>query len=97
MYVGVGPKRIRDLFNQAKKLKKPVLIFIDEIDALGFKRSNMGMGGNREVDNTLNQFLNEMDGFEDNSQIIVIGATNLINNLDPALVRPGRFDRIIEV
>jgi cell division protease FtsH len=57
----------------------------------------MGMGGNREVDNTLNQFLNEMDGFEDNSQIIVIGATNLINNLDPALVRPGRFDRIIEV
>ena len=97
MFVGMGPKRIRELFSEAKKMKRPVLIFIDEIDALGFKRSNMGMSGNREVDSTLNQLLNEMDGFEDSSQIIVVGATNLIGNLDPALLRPGRFDRCIEV
>ena len=57
----------------------------------------MGMGGNREVDSTLNQLLNEMDGFEENNQIIVVGATNLLGNLDPALLRPGRFDRIIEI
>lgn len=97
MYVGVGAKRIRELFSEAKKMKKPVLIFIDEIDALGFKRSSMGMSGNREIDSTLNQLLNEMDGFEDNSQIIVVGATNLISNLDPALLRPGRFDRCVEI
>ncbi len=69
------------------------MIFIDEIDAVGYKRGPAGgLGGGREYENTLNQLLNEMDGFEENNQIIVVAATNLISNIDPALCRPGRFD-----
>ena len=81
LYVGLGAKRVRDLFSQARALKQPVMIFIDEIDAVGSKRGNIG-GTNREVETTLNQLLNEMDGFEENDQIVVIAATNLINNID---------------
>ena len=74
------------------------MIFIDEIDAVGSKRvAGGGNGGSREYENTLNQLLNEMDGFEENDQIVVIAATNLINNIDPALQRPGRFDQKIEI
>jgi len=76
------------------------MVFIDEIDAVGFARGNNNNiigGGNRELETTLNQLLNEMDGFEENDQIIVVAATNLANTLDPALSRPGRFDRKIEI
>ena len=76
------------------------MIFIDEIDAVGFSRGNSNNiigGGHREMETTLNQLLNEMDGFEENDQIIVVAATNLIRSIDPALIRPGRFDRVIEI
>ncbi|WP_305909419.1 ATP-dependent zinc metalloprotease FtsH [Methylomarinum sp. Ch1-1] len=97
MYVGVGASRVRDLFSQAKA-HSPCIIFIDEIDAVGRKRSNSNMtGGNDEREQTLNQLLVEMDGFEDNDGIIVIAATNRVDVLDDALLRPGRFDRQVNV
>ena len=95
MYVGVGASRVRDLFEQAKK-KAPAIVFIDEIDAVGRHRG-AGTGGNDEREQTLNQLLVEMDGFGTNSGIIVIAATNRPDVLDPALLRPGRFDRQITV
>jgi cell division protease FtsH len=97
MFVGVGASRVRDLFAQAKK-NSPCIIFIDEIDAVGKKRSTSGIGsGNEEREQTLNQLLVEMDGFEDNEGIIVIAATNRVDVLDDALLRPGRFDRQVNV
>ena len=96
MFVGVGASRVRDLFEQAKK-KAPCIIFIDEIDAIGQARSTVGAFSNSERENTLNQLLAEMDGFESNSGVIIMGATNRPEILDPALVRPGRFDRQIQV
>lgn len=96
MFVGVGAGRVRDLFKQAKK-KSPCVIFIDEIDAVGRKRGS-GLGNsNDEREQTLNQILVEMDGFEENESVIVIGATNRPDVLDPALLRPGRFDRQVTV
>lgn len=98
VFVGMGAKRIRDLFDQARA-KAPCMIFIDEIDAVGYARGNQSfqmLGGNRESETTLNQLLNEMDGFEENNKILVVAATNLIQSLDPALTRPGRFDHKIE-
>lgn len=92
MLVGVGASRVRDLFNTAKKTQ-PAIIFIDEIDAIGRQRGNGFMGGHDEREQTLNQILVEMDGFTKNEQIIVMAATNRPDVLDPALVRPGRFDR----
>jgi len=92
MYVGVGASRVRDLFKQAQK-KAPCIIFIDEIDAVGRQRSAGGAGTNDEREQTLNQLLVEMDGFEANSGIIMVAATNRPDILDPALKRPGRFDR----
>jgi len=94
MLVGVGASRVRDLFNTAKKAQ-PAIIFIDEIDAIGRQRGNGLMGGHDEREQTLNQILVEMDGFTTNEQLIVMGATNRPDVLDPALVRPGRFDRIV--
>jgi len=94
MFVGVGASRVRDLFNTAKKVA-PCIVFIDEIDAVGRVRG--GAKGNDERDQTLNQMLSCMDGFDSNSDVIVMGATNRRDVLDPALVRPGRFDRIIYV
>ncbi|MEM1312760.1 MAG: ATP-dependent zinc metalloprotease FtsH [Patescibacteria group bacterium] len=96
MFVGVGAGRVRDLFRKAKK-KSPCVIFIDEIDAVGRQRGAGLGGGNDEREQTLNQILVEMDGFEPNTYIIVIGATNRPDVLDPALLRPGRFDRQITV
>lgn len=97
MFVGVGASRVRDLFTQAKE-HAPCIIFIDEIDAVGRKRNSSGMGsGNEEREQTLNQLLVEMDGFEDNEGIIVIAATNRVDVLDDALLRPGRFDRQVIV
>jgi len=96
MYVGVGASRIRSLFQKAKKSEKAV-IFIDEIDAIGKKRSRGGSSSNDERDQTLNALLTEMQGFHENSGIIVIGATNRLDTLDEALLRPGRFDRQIEI
>lgn len=96
MYVGVGAQRVRDLFKEAKE-SAPSIIFIDEIDAIGKKRASGFGGGNDERDNTLNQMLVEMDGFDTNSNVIVFAATNQKDVLDPALTRPGRFDRLIEV
>lgn len=95
MYVGVGASRIRDLFSEAKKHEKCV-IFIDEIDSIGKSRNN-NINGSQESDQTINQLLTEMDGFEKNSGVIVIGATNRADLLDAALLRPGRFDREISV
>jgi len=100
MYVGIGAKRIRNLFEQARSFEGPCMVFIDEIDAIGYNRVSKvsnSVGGNREAETTLNQLLNEMDGFDGNDQILVVAATNLINNIDPALQRPGRFDRKIEM
>ena len=96
MYVGVGASRVRNLFNKAR-INSPSIIFIDEIDAIGGKRSGGSDGSHREHDQTLNQLLTEMDGFKDNGQIIVMAATNRKDMLDPALLRPGRFDRHIHI
>lgn len=96
MYVGVGASRVRDLFEQAKK-KSPAIVFIDEIDAVGRHRGTGMGGGNDEREQTLNQLLVEMDGFGNNTGVIVIAATNRPDVLDPALLRPGRFDRQITV
>ncbi len=99
LYVGMGPKRVRELFEQARKTGGRAIIFIDEIDAIGGKRSNESIesGSSREYRNTLNELLNQMDGFTQDSQIIVIAATNTPDILDPALLRPGRFDRLVEI
>jgi cell division protease FtsH len=96
MFVGVGAKRVRELFAQAKKVA-PAIVFIDEIDAVGRRRSASGTGSNDEREQTLNQILVEMDGFEGTGGVIVIAATNRPDVLDPALLRPGRFDRRIDV
>ena len=97
MFVGMGASKVRDLFKQAKQ-KAPCNVFIDEIDAIGQKRSGGGhLGGNDEREQTLNQLLTEMDGFEDNSGVIILAATNRPESLDPALTRPGRFDRRVPV
>ena len=96
MFVGVGASRVRDMFEQAKK-NAPCIIFIDEIDAVGRHRGAGLGGGNDEREQTLNQLLVEMDGFEANEGIILIAATNRPDVLDPALLRPGRFDRQITV
>ena len=96
MFVGVGASRVRDLFEQAKK-NAPAIIFIDEIDAVGRQRGAVLGGGHDEREQTLNQLLVEMDGFEDNDSVIVMAATNRRDILDPALLRPGRFDRQILV
>jgi cell division protease FtsH len=100
LYVGMGAKRVREMFGQARKLGT-CMIFIDEIDAVGYSRKHTGVGpsigGNREAETTLNQLLNEMDGFEENDGILVIAATNLVKNLDQALIRAGRFDHKIEI
>ena len=96
MFVGMGASKVRDLFKQAKE-KAPCIVFIDEIDAIGGKRNASGMGGNDEREQTLNQLLTEMDGFEGNSGVMILAATNRPENLDPALLRPGRFDRRVPV
>ena len=96
MFVGMGASKVRDLFRQAKE-KAPCIVFIDEIDAIGQKRSSGGYGGNDEREQTLNQLLTEMDGFEDNTGVIILAATNRPESLDPALTRPGRFDRRVPV
>ena len=96
MFVGVGASRVRDLFAQAKQ-NAPSIVFVDEIDAVGRQRGAGLGGGNDEREQTLNQLLVEMDGFEANGQVILIAATNRPDVLDPALLRPGRFDRQISV
>ena len=96
MFVGMGASKVRDLFAQAKE-KAPCIVFIDEIDAIGQKRNGGGMGGNDEREQTLNQLLTEMDGFEENTGVIILAATNRPESLDPALTRPGRFDRRVPV
>ena len=97
MFVGVGASRVRDLFEEAKK-NAPCIVFIDEIDTIGKKRDGSGMGGgNDEREQTLNQLLTEMDGFEGNNGVIILAATNRPESLDPALTRPGRFDRRVPV
>src|SRR5581483_5674164 len=92
MFVGVGAARVRDLFKEAKE-HAPCIVFFDEIDAVGRQRTNSGTGGNDEREQTLNQLLVEMDGFDKNTNVVVIAATNRPDVLDPALLRPGRFDR----
>ena len=94
IYVGVGAKRIRELFSLARK-NSPCIIFIDEIDAIGRKRTGGGSGGHSEQGSTLNSLLVEMDGFKDTDEILIIAASNMINVLDPALLRSGRFDKKI--
>ena len=96
MFVGMGASKVRDLFKQAKE-KAPCIVFIDEIDAIGQKRNAGAMGGNDEREQTLNQLLTEMDGFEGNSGVMILAATNRPESLDPALTRPGRFDRRVPV
>ncbi len=96
MFVGMGASKVRDLFKQAKE-KAPCIVFIDEIDAIGQKRNSGQMGGNDEREQTLNQLLTEMDGFEGNTGVIILAATNRPDSLDPALTRPGRFDRRVPV
>ena len=96
MFVGMGAAKVRDLFKQAKE-KAPCIVFIDEIDAIGKKRGGAAIGGNDEREQTLNQLLTEMDGFEDNTGVIILAATNRPESLDPALTRPGRFDRQVPV
>jgi cell division protease FtsH len=95
MFVGMGASKVRELFSQAKE-KAPCIVFIDEIDAIGKKRDGQ-LGGNDEREQTLNQLLTEMDGFEDNTGVIILAATNRPESLDPALTRPGRFDRRVPV
>ena len=96
MFVGMGASKVRDLFKQAKE-KAPCIVFIDEIDTIGKKRDGGKMGGNDEREQTLNQLLTEMDGFEGNTGVIILAATNRPDSLDPALTRPGRFDRRVPV
>ena len=96
MFVGMGASKVRDLFKQAKE-KAPCIVFIDEIDAIGQKRNSGQYGGNDEREQTLNQLLTEMDGFEGNTGVIILAATNRPESLDPALTRPGRFDRRVPV
>ena len=96
MFVGMGASKVRDLFKQAKE-KAPCIVFIDEIDAIGQKRNAGSIGGNDEREQTLNQLLTEMDGFEENTGVIILAATNRPESLDPALTRPGRFDRRVPV
>nr|NVI71769.1 putative AFG3-like protein 2 [Cucujiformia] len=96
MFVGVGPSRVRDLFSMARK-NAPCILFIDEIDAVGRKRGGRSFGGHSEQENTLNQLLVEMDGFNTTTNVVVLAATNRIDILDKALLRPGRFDRQIFV
>ena len=96
MFVGMGASKVRDLFRQAKE-KAPCIVFIDEIDAIGQKRSSGNLGGNDEREQTLNQLLTEMDGFEGNNGVMILAATNRPESLDPALTRPGRFDRRVPV
>ena len=96
MFVGVGASRVRDLFKKAKE-NAPCIIFVDEIDAVGRSRGTGIGGGNDEREQTLNQLLTEMDGFEGNTGVIVVAATNRADILDPALLRPGRFDRQVQV
>ncbi|NLW43325.1 MAG: ATP-dependent zinc metalloprotease FtsH [Tissierellia bacterium] len=96
MFVGLGAAKVRDLFEEANK-KAPCIVFIDEIDTIGKKRDSMGFGGNDEREQTLNQLLSEMDGFDGNKGVVILGATNRPETLDPALLRPGRFDRRIPV
>ena len=96
MFVGMGAAKVRDLFKQANE-KAPCIVFIDEIDAIGQKRNSGQLGGNDEREQTLNQLLTEMDGFEGNSGVIILAATNRPDSLDPALTRPGRFDRRVPV
>ena len=96
MFVGMGASKVRDLFKQAKE-KAPCIVFIDEIDAIGQKRNSGQLGGNDEREQTLNQLLTEMDGFEGNTGVIILAATNRPDFLDPALTRPGRFDRRVPV
>ena len=96
MFVGMGASKVRDLFKQAKE-KAPCIVFIDEIDAIGQKRNSGAYGGNDEREQTLNQLLTEMDGFEGNNGVMILAATNRPESLDPALTRPGRFDRRVPV
>ena len=96
MFVGMGASKVRDLFRQAKE-KAPCIVFIDEIDAIGGKRVAGNLGGNDEREQTLNQLLTEMDGFDSNNGVVILAATNRPENLDPALLRPGRFDRRVPV
>ncbi len=96
MFVGLGAAKVRDLFEEANK-KAPCIVFIDEIDTIGKKRDGSGFGGNDEREQTLNQLLSEMDGFNANNGVVILGATNRPDTLDPALLRPGRFDRRIPV
>ena len=96
MFVGMGASKVRDLFKQAKE-KAPCIVFIDEIDAIGKKRDSIGIGGNDVREQTLNQLLTEMDGFEGSNGVIILAATNRPESLDPALTRPGRFDRRVPV
>ncbi len=96
MFVGRGAARVRDLFKQAKE-KAPCIVFIDELDTIGKRRDNSGLGGNDEREQTLNQLLSEMDGFDGSSGVVILAATNRPETLDPALLRPGRFDRRIPV
>jgi cell division protease FtsH len=96
MFVGVGASRVRDLFQMAKKAA-PAIIFVDEIDAVGRVRGTGVGGGNDEREQTLNQILVEMDGFEPNEKVVVMAATNRPDVLDPALLRPGRFDRRVTI
>ena len=96
MFVGVGASRIRDMFNDARKMQ-PCIVFIDEIDAIGRQRGNGFSGGNDERDQTLNQLLTNMDGFEKDTEVVVMASTNRADILDKALVRSGRFDRKVKV
>lgn len=96
MFVGLGAAKVRDLFQEANK-KAPCIVFIDEIDTIGKKRDGAGFSGNDEREQTLNQLLSEMDGFDSNKGVVIIGATNRPESLDPALLRPGRFDRRVPV
>lgn len=96
LFVGMGASKVRDLFSEAKK-KAPCIVFIDEVDAIGKRRDTAGIGGNDEREQTLNQLLSEMDGFEGNSGVVILAATNRPEILDPALTRPGRFDRQVRV